>query len=79
MWDNSQIDSAIDLDKYIGTKFMQVLSRIRRKFRETVGGERYKTYSIESHDGIYKISLDRELISFDGEIADYNLVFCHFI
>ena len=45
--------------------FMQVLSRIRRKFRETVGVEQYKTYSIESHDGIYKISLDRELISFD--------------
>ena len=66
MWDNSQIDSAIDLlTNALEQNFMQVLSRIRRKFRETVGGEQYKTYSIESHDGIYKISLDRELISFD--------------
>ncbi|MDC1244974.1 hypothetical protein N8Z79_05930 [Crocinitomicaceae bacterium] len=45
--------------------FIQVLSRIRRKFKDTVGQEQYKTYSIESYDGIYKITLDRELISFD--------------
>ena len=66
MWDINQIDSAIDLlTNALEQNFMQVLSRIRRKFRETVGEEQYKTYSIESHDGIYKISLDRELISFD--------------
>jgi len=45
--------------------FIQVLSRIRRKFKDTVGQEQSKTYSIESYDGIYKITLDRELISFD--------------
>ena len=66
MWDINQIDSAIDLlTNALEQNFMQVLSRIRRKFRETVGEEQYKDYSIESHDGIYKISLDRELISFD--------------
>ena len=45
--------------------FMQVLSRIRRKFKDTVGEEQYKTYSIESFDGTYKITLDRELVSFN--------------
>ena len=66
MWDNNQIDAAVDLlTNALEQNFLQVLSRIRRKFRETVGEEQYKTYSIESHDGIYKISLDRELISFD--------------
>ena len=66
MWDINQIDSAIDLlTNALEQNFMQVLSRIRRKFRETVGEEQYNDYSIESHDGIYKISLDRELISFD--------------
>ena len=66
MWDNNQIDAAVDLlTNALEQNFLQVLSRIRRKFRETVGEEQYKDYSIESHDGIYKISLDRELISFD--------------
>jgi len=45
--------------------FMQVLSRIRKKFKVTVGEDQYKTYSIESYDGIYKILLDRELILFN--------------
>ena len=44
---------------------MQVLSRIRRKFIDTVGEDQSKTYSIESYDGKYKILLDRELVSFD--------------
>ena len=66
MWDNNQIDTAVDLlTNALEQNFMQILSRIRRKFKETVGEEQYKVYSIESHDGIYKISLDRELVSFD--------------
>ena len=46
--------------------FIQVLSRIRRKFTDTVGEEQSKTYSIESYDGKYKILLDRELVSYDA-------------
>lgn len=46
--------------------FMQVLSRIRRKFIDTVGEDQSKTYSIESYDGKYKILLDRELVSYDA-------------
>jgi len=47
--------------------FLQVLSRIRRKFKNSVGEEQYKTYSIESEQGRYKILLDRELVSFDAD------------
>jgi len=66
-WDNNQIDEAIDLlTDALEQNFMQVLSRIRKKFRDTVGGEQSKTYSIESYDGKYKILLDRELVSFDA-------------
>ena len=43
---------------------MQVCSRIRKKFKETVGGDQYRTYSIESVNGKFKIALDRELVSF---------------
>ena len=44
---------------------MEILSRIRGKFRQAVGEEQYKTYSIESVDGVFKIQLDRELVSFN--------------
>jgi len=44
--------------------FLQVCSRIRKKFKETVGGDQYRTYSIESVNGKFKIALDRELVSF---------------
>ena len=64
--DNNQINEAVDLlTNALEQKLMQVLSRIRRKFKDTVGEEQYKTYSIESHDGKYKILLDRELVSYD--------------
>ncbi|MDC0297383.1 hypothetical protein OAK92_02290 [Crocinitomicaceae bacterium] len=55
--------------------FMQVLSRIRRKFIDTVGEDQSKTYSIESYDGKYKILLDRELVSFDedAKLTDGNI------
>ena len=66
-WDNNQIDEAVDLlTDALEQNFMQVLSRIRKKFRDTVGGEQSKTYSIESYDGKYKILLDRELVSYDA-------------
>jgi len=55
--------------------FMQVLSRVRRKFIDTVGEDQSKTYSIESYDGKYKILLDRELVSFDenAKMPDKNI------
>ena len=65
--DNNQINEAVDLlTNALEQKLMQVLSRIRRKFKEAVGEDQYKTYSIESHDGKYKILLDRELVSYDA-------------
>ena len=65
-WDNDQIDKAVSLlTNALEQNFMQVLSRIRRKFKNTVGEEQYKIYSIESFDGVYKITLDRELVSYD--------------
>jgi hypothetical protein len=65
--DNNQINEAVDLlTNALEQKLMQVLSRIRRKFKDTVGEEQYKTYSIEAHDGKYKILLDRELVSYDS-------------
>ena len=64
---NNQIDEAVDLlTDALEQNFMQVLSRIRRKFTDTVGEEQSKTYSIESYDGKYKILLDRELVSYDA-------------
>ena len=65
--DNNQINEAVDLlTNALEQKLMQVLSRIRRKFKDAVGEDQYKTYSIESHDGKYKILLDRELVSYDS-------------
>ena len=65
-WDNNQINEAVDLlTDALDQNFMQVLSRIRRKFKDAVGEEQYKFYSIESHEGTYKIVLDRELVSYD--------------
>ena len=65
--DNNQINEAVDLlTNALEQKLMQVLSRIRRKFKDAVGEDQYKTYSIESHDGKYKILLNRELVSYDA-------------
>ncbi|MDA9986707.1 hypothetical protein N9E11_01615 [Crocinitomicaceae bacterium] len=65
-WDNNQIDEAVDLlTDALDQNFMQVLSRIRRKFKDAVGEEQYKSYSIESHKGTYRIVLERELVSYD--------------
>ena len=65
--ENNKVDEAVDLlTDALDQNFMQVLSRIRRKFTDTVGEEQSKTYSIESYDGKYKILLDRELVSYDA-------------
>ena len=65
--ENNKVDEAVDLlTDALEQNFMQVLSRIRRKFTDTVGEEQSKTYSIESYDGKYKILLDRELVSYDA-------------
>ena len=65
-WDNNQIDEAVDLlTDALDQNFMQVLSRIRRKFKDAVGEEQYKSYSIESLEGTYRIVLERELVSYD--------------
>ena len=58
---NESISNLLDLSNQ---NFMQVCSRIRKKFKETVGGDQYRTYSIESVNGKFKIALDRELVSF---------------
>ena len=64
---NDQIEIAIDLlVDASDDNFIQVLSRIRRKFREALGKEQSRNYSIESIDGVYKIQLDRELVSFNS-------------
>ena len=65
---NEQIKIAIDLlVDASDDNFIQILSRIRRKFRQAVGKEQSKSYSIESIDGVYKIPLDRELVSYDSK------------
>ncbi len=43
----------------------QVLSRIRKKFRDLVGQTMAEYYTIEVQFGIYSISLDRALVTFD--------------
>ena len=73
---DNKIEESLNLLTHpLEDNFMQVLSRIRRKFKDAVGEEQYKTYSIEPYDGIYKISLDRELISFDenAKLTDGNI------
>ena len=58
---NESISNLLDISNQ---NFMQVCSRIRKKFKETVGDDQYRTYSIESVSGKFKIALDRELVSF---------------
>ena len=63
---SDQIKMAVDLlVDASDDNFIQILSRIRRKFKDAVGEEQYKTYSIESNNGVYQIALDRELVSFN--------------
>lgn len=63
---SDQIKMAVDLlVDASDDNFIQVLSRIRRKFKQAVGHEQYKDYSIESNNGIYQIAIDRELVSFN--------------
>jgi hypothetical protein len=75
-WDGNQINEAVGLlTDALDQNFMQVLSRIRRKFKDTVGEDQSKTYSVESYDGKYKILLDRELVSYDehAKLTDGNI------
>jgi len=63
---DNKIEESLNLLTHpLEDNFMQVLSRIRRKFKDAVGEEQYKTYSIESNNGVYQIALDRELVSFN--------------
>lgn len=71
--DPSEIDPNIERMVHPrSNNFMEILSRIRGKFKQAVGEEQYKTYSIESVDGVFKIQLDRELVSFNHNAQRLN-------
>jgi len=63
--DIDAIDKSVNrLVDYTDNNMNEVLSRIRSKFKNALGEDLYKHYSIEAQNGIHKIALDRELISY---------------
>ena len=65
-WDNDQIAAAVNrMTDILDNNMNEVLSRIRSKFKKAVGDTHYKSYSIEAVDGVHRITLDRELVTFD--------------
>ncbi|MFZ9587177.1 MAG: hypothetical protein ACO29U_06215 [Crocinitomicaceae bacterium] len=63
---NQLIDEAIDrLTDVTDNNMNEVMARIRGKFRHAVGKQQYEDYSIMSTlEGIHKIRLNRELVTF---------------
>jgi len=63
--DPQKIEDAVNrLVDVLDDNQQQVLSRIRKKFRDLVGQTMAEYYTIEVHFGIYSIALDRTLVTF---------------